>query len=123
VIRRIIEHNKLNGVAFSTVEFLLIAAAATFIGVGLGLHGEWSGVVLAAGIALNSLVVVAFAAAAWRRGEPGTSLRHVFDPSYRELLSREHPTIMRDTLILSAAVIVPYVLPITVAAERRRSAG
>jgi hypothetical protein len=46
MIRRIVEHNKLNGVVFS-VEFLVVPAAATFIAVGLGLNDRWLGVVLA----------------------------------------------------------------------------
>jgi hypothetical protein len=34
---------------FSAIEFLLVAAAAIFIGIGLGRHGAWIGVALAVG--------------------------------------------------------------------------
>ena len=76
---------------------------------------------LAAGVALNSLVVVAFGLRAWRRGDRGSSLRSVFSAKYRKELGREHPTLMRDTLILSAAVIVPYLLLIAIVFEPSRS--
>ncbi len=106
VIRRIVENNKLNGVAFSTIEFLLAAAAAGFIAIAFGLHQRWLGVALVAGTALNCLVVVAFGVAAWRRGERGNALRDVFDAKRREGLNREHSTMMKDTLTLTIAALV-----------------
>ena len=117
VIRRVIEHNQLNGVALSVVEFLLVVAAAAFIGIGLGLHHRWIGAALAAGTVLNCLVVIGDGVAAWRRGERGASLRRLFHAQYREEVSRNHPTLMRDTMILAAAAVVPYALLIAVVSE------
>lgn len=118
MIRRIVEHNKLNGVVFSMVEFLLVAAAATFIAVGFGLNDRWLGVLLAAGTALNCLVVVVFAMAALRRGERGNSLRDLTHANYREALRREHPTMTKDTLTLTGSILLPYLLLVAVAVER-----
>ncbi len=120
MIRRIVEHNRLNGVVFSTIEFLLVGAAAIFIGVAFGLHHRWFGAILAAGTAVNALVVVTFALAALRRGERDNSLRSLTRATYREELRREHPTMMRDTLALTGAVLAPYVLVVAVAVERGR---
>ena len=91
MIRRIVEHNRLNGVIFSTVEFLLVAAAAAFIGVSMVRLHRPIGAVLALGTALNASVIVAFGAVAWRRGERGTSLRRVFNANHRAELSQQHP--------------------------------
>lgn len=111
------EHNKLNGVLFATFEFLLVAAAAIFVGIGFGLHQRWLGVVLAAGTVLNCLVVVAFGIGSWRRGERGSSLRELSRAKYREELRRANPAMLNDTLALTAATILPYVLLVAVAVE------
>ncbi len=123
MIRRIVEHNKLNGVLFSTFEFLLVSAAAIFVGIGFGLHQRWIGVALAAGTALNSLVVVAFGVGSWRRGERGSSLRELSRAKYREALRREHPAMLKDTLALTAATVLPYYLLGAVAVERLRESS
>ncbi len=120
MIRRIVEHNRLNGVVFSMVEFLLVAAAASFIAIGFGVNDRWVGAALAAGTAINSLVVVTFAVAALQRGERGNSLGDLTDASYREQLRREHPRMTRDTLALTGTVLVPYLLLVAVAVERGR---
>jgi hypothetical protein len=123
MIRRVVEHNKLNGVVFSMVEFLVVAAAATFIAVGLGLNDRWLGVVLAVGTALNSLVIVLFAVAALRRGNLGNSVRDLTHANYREELRREHPSMTKDTLTLTGSVLVPYFLLVAVAVELRQRTG
>lgn len=117
MIRRIIEHNKLNGVVLSMVEFLLVVAAASFIALAFALHDRWLAAILAAGTAINALVVVMFAVAALRRGERGNSLRDLARASYRDEVKREHPTMMRDTVALTGAVLVPYLLVMAVALE------
>lgn len=122
MIRRIVEHNRLNGVVFSTIEFVLVAAGAAFIAVGLGIHHHPAGVILACGIALNSLVIVGFGAVAWGRGERGTPLIQVFSPAGRARLTQEHPTLMSDTLIVAAATLFPYLLSALVAGEAGRKA-
>jgi hypothetical protein len=120
VIRRIVEHNRLNGVVFSTIEFVLAAAAAAFIAFGLGLHHQIFGVVLACGTGVNSLVIVCFGAFAWCRGERGTPLTRVFSPAGRAELTHEHPALMADTLIVAAATLIPFLLSAVVAAEFSR---
>jgi hypothetical protein len=120
VIRRIVEHNELNGVAFSTFEFLLVAAAAALVGVGFGAHGQAIGMVLAAGTALNGLVIVGFGVSAWRRGERGTPLKQLFSARHRAELTSEHPGLMADTLIVAAAALVPFALLMSTAVEMGR---
>jgi len=118
VVRLIVEHNKLNGIMFSTIEFLVVSLAAAFIGLGFAVHHQWVGVFLAAGTALNCLIVVGFGVAAWRRGERGRSVRSVFSPQQRQEIGREHPTMMRDTAVLATASVVPYALLVAVALDR-----
>lgn len=117
MIRRIIEHNAINGVVFSTVQFLFVAAAATVIGISFGLRHEWVGLIMATGTTINCLVAAAFGAAAWRRGYRGSSLRNLLSAKYRAELSHAYPTMMKDAVTLAASTIVPYVLLGSVVAD------
>ena len=117
MIRRIVEHNQLNGVAFSVAEFTVVAAAAALLGAGYARQGNALGAVLALGIGLNSLIIVAFGAVAWTRGERGSSLSRVFSRSGRAELTREHPRLMMDTLIVAVAAVVPFFLLVVTLAE------
>ena len=120
VIRRIREHNQLNGVVFSSVEYGLAALAAAFVAFGFGRNERWVGAVLFAGIAVNCLLVLGFGLAALRRGERGQSLRRLSDADYRERVRREHPNLMRDTLTLAGLAIIPYALAPSVALDASR---
>jgi hypothetical protein len=117
VIRRIVEHNQLVGIMFSTIEFVLAAASAAFIAIGLAFHHQVFGVVLAGGITVNSLVIVGFGATAWRRGERGSPLTQVFSPAGWAQLTHDHPTLMADTLIVAATTLIPFLLSVVVAGE------
>jgi hypothetical protein len=121
LIRRILEHNQLNGVIFATLEFILVAAAAAYIALAFAVQHKPIFVVLAAGTALNSLVIVGYGAAAWSRGELGTSITRLFDARHRAEVSRSHPQLMADTVIVAAAALLPYVLLVTVAIELVRA--
>jgi hypothetical protein len=120
VIRRIREHNELNGVLFSSVEYGVAALAAAFVAFGFGRNKRWLGVLLG-GIALNCVVVLVFGLAALRRGERGQSLRSLSDAEYRQRLRREHPDLMRDTLTLAGLAIIPYALALRVAVDAVRT--
>jgi hypothetical protein len=117
VIRRIREHNELNGVLFSSVEYGVAALAAAFVAFGFGRNNRWLGVLLLGGIALNCVVVLVFGLAALRRGERGQSLRSLSDAEYRQRLRREHPDLMWDTLTLAGLAIIPYALALRVAVD------
>jgi hypothetical protein len=117
MIRRIIEHNQLNGVAFSMAEFALVAVAAALLAGGYAREDHVPGVVLALGTGLNSLIIVAFGIVAWRRGERGAPLAQVFSRSGRAELTRQHPRLMADTLIVAIAALVPFALLMATLAE------
>lgn len=123
MIRRIREHNQLNGIAFSTVEYAIAALAAGFIAFAFGLNGRWLGLALSIGIVINCLIVVGFGVAAWRRGERGSSLGRLADPEYRRQVRRDHPSLMQDTLTLAIVAIVPFALTIGVVADVARGDG
>ena len=119
--RRIQEHNELNGVVFSTLEFVLVAAAGAFIAYAFAVHHRPAGVVLALGVALNASVIVFFGIAALAKGERGSHLsKMMFNSAYRVEVYRTHPRLAWDTIKLSVAVIVPFYLLGATLAERWR---
>lgn len=71
MIRRLVEHNQLNGIIFATLEFTLVATAAAFIAVGFAVQHEPGIAVLVAGTAVNSLVIVGYGAADGRHTDRG----------------------------------------------------
>jgi hypothetical protein len=121
MIRRIREHNHLNGITFVIGEFVLVTAAALFISVGFAREGNVLGTILAAGTTLNSLVVLGFAIASFTQGERGAGISKLFSSTYRANVEREHPSLMADTLVLTAAVLVPYFLAASVVYEAATS--
>jgi len=120
MIRRVAEHNQLNGVGFSTGEFAIVALAATGVSAAYGIQRHPLGALLIGGIALNSLVIVTAGVAAWTRGERGTPLKLVFSPKHREALTQAHPRLTADTLLVALAALAPFVLLLCVAIELAR---
>ncbi|HVC38577.1 MAG TPA: hypothetical protein VNH20_01215 [Candidatus Dormibacteraeota bacterium] len=100
-----------------------MAAVAAAISISYGVNRQRRGAALLGGIALNGLVIVAAGVAAWSRGERGTPLKFVFSPTHREALTRDHPLLMADRLILGAAILGPFVLVLCAGGElaRRRA--
>jgi len=101
----------------STVEFLVFAVVVGAIAVAFGLRHAVFATVLAAGAALNGLVIAAFGLCAWRRGERGSSLAQVFSGKGRAELIRHYPTLAADTWLLALAVLVPFLVLVTSALE------
>jgi hypothetical protein len=120
MIRRIREHNHLNGVMFVLGEFLLVTAAALVIAAGFVRQGNGLGALLAAGTAVNCLVVVGFALIGYRSGERGASVASLLSNSYRAEVARNHPTLMADTIAITVAALVPYCLALLVVRDATR---
>ena len=114
-------HNQLNGTRFSTVEFLVVFLAAFFIGAAYLARGNALGAILAGGIAVNSLWIVGFGLQSWRRGEMGPGLGRVFSGDYRQRISREHPTLGRQTALITVGTVIPFALTLLVLIDLMRS--
>ena len=111
----ILRHNRLNGILFSIVEFgfigLLVGAFATYY----LLHRKPFHAAVAWGITVNCLPVIVI----------GT--RMLFDssertPSYwnkgaRQKHLRDNPNMLRDTLVLTTATLIPFVALASVLVE------
>jgi hypothetical protein len=114
-------HNQLNGTRFSTVEFLVVFLAAFFIGAAYLARGSALGALLAGGVAINSLWIVGFGLRSWRRGEMGSGMGRLFNREYRQRVSREHPTLARQTALITVGTLIPFALTVLVLIDLMRS--
>ncbi len=111
MMTRIIKsHNELNGIKFSVAEFALIALVIGPFGVYYLLNAQLVYGLIAAGIVFNCLTVVAFGVSAWRSNQAGSGLKSLMSREARDRLKREHPDMMRETIILTLSIILPFVL-------------
>ena len=121
MIRRIRSHNTVNGIAFATVEFALMALVVAPFGVAWALTGRPLYALAAAGIVANCLCVVVLGVQAWRAGERGYSLRLIFDGAHRAKLVKEHPNMSEDTLAIVLGTLIPFALVVLTLVDYSRS--
>lgn len=121
MIRRINDHNTINGVAFAVGEFALLALVVTPFGVAYALTGRPLYALVALGIAVNSLCVVVLGVQAWRAGERGYPLRLLFNRAHRAKLAAQFPKMSEDTLVLTVGMLVPFLVAILTLVDYSRS--
>jgi hypothetical protein len=121
MLQAIETHNQLNGTRFSTVEFLVVFFAALFIGAAYLVRGSGLGALLAGGVAVNSLWIVGFGLRSWRRGEMGAGMGRLFNREYRQRISREHPTLARQTALITVGTLIPFALTALILIDLTRS--
>lgn len=115
MIRMIKSHNELNGLKFVIFEFglmalLLIAFAVYCLMRQRLLLGLFFG-----GIGLNCLPVVYYGLRALRKGEGSSGT--IWNPQAREKLIARNPHMLRDTLTLAGATLLPMLVLIFVVVE------
>ncbi len=125
LLAKIETHNEVNGVAFSVAEFALIALVIAPFALSYLAHARVVYAVVAVGIVANALTAVAIGARALANGQRGGSIARWFDRDERAALASRYPSLTRDTLIVAATTLVPFVLLLRVGYEsiatRRRS--
>jgi len=115
IIRR---HNRLNGVIFSIIEFGLIALFIGAFATYYLTHHRFVLAIIAWGITLNCVPVVIHAIRGLR--EKQITSNHIgsfWDKKTRDQHKRENPHMLRDTLVLTVATLIPFVTFIAVLYE------
>ena len=110
MIRRIKSHNILNGILFSISEFLFTALIIAPFAVYYLTHGKYLYGTIAIGIILNCLTIVVFGLFQFRSKDKDFGLPREYNSSYREQVIRENPKLFRDTMILVATIVLPFLL-------------
>lgn len=122
MIRIIQAHNRLNGLQFVACEFGLIAVLVGWFAAYYLLHARWALGLTSLGITLNCIVVAAFAAGMWRAAaRSGANVPTFWDRSARQQHLADNPHLLRDTLLLVVATLLPFVLLLAVGVESGRS--
>lgn len=103
-------HNRLNGIKFSIGEFVLMLLAVGPFAIYYLVHQEFLLAFIAWGITLNFLPVLAFGIRQLldkkqEENKNGT----MWDKKAREKLMLEHPHMLKDTLLLVGAILLPFV--------------
>ncbi len=120
-MRRLQQHNRLNGFIFVVAEFTFIGALAAIFAALYGAEQQWIGFTATCGIAANSLVVIASAVQQMLRREADLGIWRVYtDSKVRDQVARENPNLSRDTLMITGAVLVPFLLVALALAEAAR---
>jgi hypothetical protein len=102
-------HNRLNGVTFSIVEFGFIGLLIGSFAIYYLLHHRIVMGMVACGITLNCVPVVVHGVRQLAHGEVGGGrIGSFWDPKAREHHRRENPRMLRDTMVLTVATLVPF---------------
>lgn len=123
MIRLIHEHNTLNGLRFSVIEFMVMAAVVAGFAVYIASAGASLFAIGLLGVGANCLVVAAVGIRSLRAGEQDRSLGATFSPSSRARILQEHPDAQRATWALSALTLVPFAVMAAVLAGRALRRG
>jgi hypothetical protein len=124
MIRRIRLHNYLNGLWFSLLEYLFVAAILTPFLIFYVLHERTLYALAAAGVIFNCLTVCSLAVASiWKREHSIGLLRFSRDRELRRRIGIDHPYLAHDTLVLSVTVLIPYWMFAALLLDAATSAG
>jgi hypothetical protein len=103
-------HNRLNGVTFSTIEFGLIALFVGAFASYYIIHQRVLMALISSGITLNCVPVVVYGIRAWRDSRAsGERIGSFWDKNARKQHQLENPHMLRDTLLLTLATLLPFV--------------
>ena len=106
IIRR---HNRVNGLWFSLLEFMLIALCIGTFASYYVVHQRVLLALVGIGITLNCIPVILDAVAALRAQRSPGAAGTIWHKAARPQIQRENPHMLRDTLILSMATLIPFV--------------
>src|SRR5215510_821233 len=117
MIKRLKTQNHLNGIIFSTDEFVIAALIVAHFAVYYVFHGILLYATISIGIILNFLMMVAFGLRQYKNKEKDIGIQHMFNKDVREKISREYPNLSNDTSVLVITMLLPFVMFIWVLYE------
>jgi hypothetical protein len=114
-------HNRLNGVVFSIAEFSLIALVAGAFASYYLVHREAVLAFITSGITVNCLPVVVIGVRMLTVATQQNRIAPFWNKQARGQHLRDNPHMLRDTLALTAAILLPFLATIIVLYELRTS--
>jgi|SRR6478752_1828892 len=104
------EHNRLNGFAFTIVEFSVVCALLIPFAGYYWIHQRWWEALIATGIVLNCATIGVIAGRQTARGELEIGHGAMRSPELRHQIARDHPSLVRNTGILTLSLLVPFLV-------------
>ncbi|MHB8399326.1 MAG: hypothetical protein ACYDCI_10400 [Candidatus Limnocylindrales bacterium] len=123
MIRLIDQHNTLNGLRFTVIEFMVMAVVVVGFAVYVADAGANVLAIALLGVGANCLVVAAVGIRLLRAGEQDRSLGATFSPSSRARILQEHPHAQRATWALSVLTLIPFAVAVAMLLGRVRGRG
>jgi hypothetical protein len=116
-------HNRLNGVAFSIIEFTFISLFVGGFGTYYLVHRNALIATIAWGITLNCLPVVVIGLRQLRHDRAiNRPVPSFWDRKTRERFKLENPHMFRETMILTTVALLPFIMLAAVLLDRPRPA-
>ena len=110
MIRIIKSHNRLNGLAFSAIEFVLIALVIAPFAIYYIVHHRSVLAAISSGITLNCLPVIFYGISGLLESKAaGVQIAPFWDKQAREKHKLENPHMLSDTLLLTGSILLPFV--------------
>jgi hypothetical protein len=115
------EHNTLNGLRFSALEYGVVGAGLGLLTAWYVLAGRWLEAIGWFGIVANCAVIVVIAVHAIRAGEADFGIFPMRRAEFRERIARDHPGLNGHTTVLVLGSLVPYLILVLALVDRVRS--
>ena len=115
-------HNYVNGLKFSAYEFIMASVTVAPFTAYYVVHGRVVYAVLSLGLIANFLVIVVFAIQSLMRREKSIGIVQLFNKQRRGEVHAQYPNLDTLTLILCMALIIPFLLAVTIVCEKAAAA-
>jgi hypothetical protein len=116
------QHNRLNGIPFSIAEFAVIALIVGAYATYYAIHYEVALALIGWGITANCLTVIVIGIRMLiDRTEPKNRIAPFWKKDARQQHLRDNPHMLRDTLALTTAMLLPFLALVLVLYQGTRS--
>ncbi len=117
LIKKIQDHNYLNGFLFVTIEFVVFISVVLPFTIYYLLKGEILLLLIGIGLTLNFITVAFFSVRSMLRKDASLGIHKLYDKKIRDKIRLSYPTLTKDTTILFITLIIPFILTIIVCVE------
>ncbi len=111
-------HNYINGFIFSALEFIVVAIVILPFCIYYIIHVRVLLAAIAVGLIVNCLTISAFAILSIQKKEKSIGLKFYFDPELKKKAGISEQHLLKDTIILCAALLLPFYLFLVIVYER-----
>jgi len=117
LLKKIHDHNYLNGFLFVTIEFVAFISVFLPFTIYYLLNDEIFLAVVGIGLILNFCTVALFSVRSMLRKDTSLGINKLYNKEIRDEIKHNYPTLTKDTIILFMTLIIPFMLTAIVGVE------